>query len=102
SRCRRRRPVVKTESAYGRCGSRQGIARRPSRTRARNSDPRYQIFGVPLILRKFAALPVLCVSMLFARHACSAVPADWTTPFPAFRIAGNLYYVGSADLAAYL
>jgi metallo-beta-lactamase class B len=55
-----------------------------------------------LILRKFAALPVLCVSMLFARHACSAVPADWTTPFPAFRIAGNLYYVGSADLAAYL
>ena len=27
---------------------------------------------------------------------------DWTTPFPAFRIAGNLYYVGSKDLASYL
>jgi len=26
----------------------------------------------------------------------------WTTPFPAFRIAGNLYYVGSQDLASYL
>lgn len=26
----------------------------------------------------------------------------WTTPFPAFRIAGNLYYVGSKDLASYL
>lgn len=29
-------------------------------------------------------------------------PKDWTTPFPPFRIAGNLYYVGSADLASYL
>ncbi|MEN3327697.1 MAG: metallo-beta-lactamase class [Acidobacteriota bacterium] len=27
---------------------------------------------------------------------------DWTEPFPAFRIAGNLYYVGTKDLASYL
>jgi hypothetical protein len=27
---------------------------------------------------------------------------DWTTPLPPFRIADNLYYVGSRDLAAYL
>ena len=27
---------------------------------------------------------------------------DWTEPFPAFRIAGNLYYVGSKGLANYL
>ncbi len=27
---------------------------------------------------------------------------EWTTPFPPFHIAGNLYYVGSADLASYL
>src|SRR3954471_4962138 len=27
---------------------------------------------------------------------------DWTTPFPPFRIAGNLYYVGSKDLASFL
>ncbi|HEX8710975.1 MAG TPA: subclass B3 metallo-beta-lactamase [Terracidiphilus sp.] len=27
---------------------------------------------------------------------------EWTTPFPPFRIAGNLYYVGSKDLASYL
>src|ERR1700722_4807781 len=27
---------------------------------------------------------------------------DWTAPFPAFRIADNLYYVGSKDLASYL
>src|SRR5580658_4964435 len=28
--------------------------------------------------------------------------ADWTTPIAPFRIAGNLYYVGSRDLATYL
>src|SRR5258708_27821759 len=27
---------------------------------------------------------------------------DWHRAFPAFKIAGNLYYVGTADLAAYL
>ncbi len=31
-----------------------------------------------------------------------AVPVDWTTPIAPFRISGNLYYVGSRDLAAYL
>jgi metallo-beta-lactamase class B len=30
------------------------------------------------------------------------VQNDWTDPFPAFRIAGNLYYVGSRGLASYL
>jgi metallo-beta-lactamase class B len=27
---------------------------------------------------------------------------DWTQPFPPFKIAGNLYYVGSKGLANYL
>ena len=30
------------------------------------------------------------------------VSPDWTEPFPPFRIAGNLYYVGSKGLANYL
>jgi metallo-beta-lactamase class B len=34
-------------------------------------------------------------------HAASVNPA-WTQPVPPFRIAGNLYYVGSEDLASYL
>jgi metallo-beta-lactamase class B len=44
---------------------------------------------------------------LFALLA-SAVPLaaqdnpSWLTPFPAFHIAGNLYYVGSQDLGSYL
>ncbi len=40
--------------------------------------------------------------LLLAAPACLAVSADWTTPIPPFRIADNLYYVGSRDLAAYL
>jgi metallo-beta-lactamase class B len=32
----------------------------------------------------------------------SLAAADWTEPFPPFRIAGNLYYVGSKGLASYL
>jgi metallo-beta-lactamase class B len=29
-------------------------------------------------------------------------PPDWTTPFPPFKVAGNLYYVGSKGLGNYL
>ena len=29
-------------------------------------------------------------------------PADWSKPYEPFRIAGNLYYVGTYDLSAYL
>lgn len=35
-------------------------------------------------------------------HALAELPADWTEPFPPHRIAGNLHYVGSKDLASYL
>jgi metallo-beta-lactamase class B len=42
------------------------------------------------------------IVLLFALPVTSQVPASWTTQFPPFRIAGNLYYVGSEDLAAYL
>jgi metallo-beta-lactamase class B len=36
------------------------------------------------------------------RPAAAQGSADWTEPFPPFRIAGNLYYVGSKGLASYL
>ncbi|MBB6145755.1 metallo-beta-lactamase class B [Silvibacterium bohemicum] len=35
-------------------------------------------------------------------HALHAVNPEWTEPFPPHRIAGNLYYVGSKDLASFL
>ena len=45
-------------------------------------------------------------SFLFLLIASTALLAQqnpgWHRPFPALRIAGNLYYVGTADLAVYL
>jgi metallo-beta-lactamase class B len=49
-------------------------------------------------------------SLLFAGMLASAqtvnepknVPADFSKPYPPFRIAGQLYYVGTTDLACYL
>ena len=32
----------------------------------------------------------------------SNLPFDWAKSYPSFRIAGNLYYVGTYDLACYL
>ena len=55
-----------------------------------------------MIPRKlFRSVPVLSF-LLFLVPIAAQIPATWTTPFPPFRIAGNLYYVGSEDLAAYL
>jgi metallo-beta-lactamase class B len=48
-----------------------------------------------------ATLLCLCVPAFADGPAFSIDPA-WTRSFPAFRIAGNLYYVGSEDLAAFL
>src|SRR5438270_3357261 len=49
-------------------------------------------------IRLFLAL--LLISAVTTCHA--AVSPDWTTPIAPFKISGNLYYVGSRDLAAYL
>jgi len=44
-----------------------------------------------------------CISIdPFDRSAQAASNPDWITPFPPFKIAGNLYYVGSRDLASFL
>ena len=43
-----------------------------------------------------------CFALVCARPARAADPAEWTAPQKPFRIAGNLYYVGSRDLAAFL
>ncbi|MGC1485106.1 MAG: subclass B3 metallo-beta-lactamase [Candidatus Acidiferrum sp.] len=49
------------------------------------------------MLNRFLILVLASSGSLFAQ----ANP-DWTQPFPPFRIAGNLYYVGSKGLASYL
>ena len=40
--------------------------------------------------------------LAFAASLAAQNPLSWTTPFPPHHIAGNLYYVGSEDLASYL
>jgi metallo-beta-lactamase class B len=37
-----------------------------------------------------------------AQPADFSVPPDWVNPFPAHRVMGNIYYVGSDGLASYL
>jgi metallo-beta-lactamase class B len=53
-------------------------------------------------LRKFACSFALLFSLTFTVRLAAQLLSEWTAPFPPFRIAGNLYYVGSADLASYL
>ena len=45
----------------------------------------------------------LCLLLLVPANLLRAAPnPEWTTPLAPFRIADNLYYVGSQDLASYL
>jgi metallo-beta-lactamase class B len=53
--------------------------------------------------QKTAILSItLIVTLLLASSVSAQSSPDWTEPFPPFRIAGNLYYVGSKGLANYL
>jgi metallo-beta-lactamase class B len=47
-------------------------------------------------------LRALLLTVAFACGAVAQVNPDWTTPRTPFRIIGNVYYVGSKDLASYL
>lgn len=47
-------------------------------------------------------IPFLIAASAMAQSAKDASPNEWTRPFPPFRIVGNLYYVGTYDLACYL
>ena len=42
------------------------------------------------------------LATVMSNVSAAQTPPDWTEPFPPFRIAGNLYYVGSKGLASYL
>jgi len=58
-------------------------------------------------MKKFLfLLSLLCVNYLAVAQKVSEPSSethpDWSKPYPSFRIAGNLYYVGTTDLASYL
>src|SRR5437764_10885742 len=40
--------------------------------------------------------------LTLATAALGQGPADWYEPFPPHKVIGNVYYVGSKDLATYL
>jgi len=52
------------------------------------------------------SIAIVCLALVFALFPTSSASPqdspDWTEPFPPFRIADNLYYVGSKGLANYL
>ena len=56
--------------------------------------------------RNYLRRVLILAAALYVSMWCSSSHAqsnpDWTEPFPPFRIAGNLYYVGSKGLASYL
>lgn len=54
--------------------------------------------------RAIVSFVLSLIVMLVAFGNNTQLPSqnDWTQPFPAFRVAGNLYYVGSKGLANYL
>lgn len=57
-------------------------------------------FDWPCRLRDVLSAALLVLAL--AGTATAQNSPEWTEPFPAFRIAGNLYYVGSKGLATYL
>lgn len=52
--------------------------------------------------RKLVSAAVLLGAAQMQAAVKSSEKPDWTTPIAPFRIAGDLYYVGSRDLASYL
>jgi metallo-beta-lactamase class B len=69
------------------------------RTAARSvENPGQSTTNALMNLRPLAPILALCI----ATSAPAQQPANWTEPFPPHKIAGNLYYVGSKDLASYL
>jgi metallo-beta-lactamase class B len=55
------------------------------------------------IRRNLSTVAIALVVVIGAAdHSRAQTSSDWIEPFPPFRIAGNLYYVGSRGLANYL
>jgi metallo-beta-lactamase class B len=50
-----------------------------------------------IMTRRLLSLALLSMASAFSQN-----PTDWTEPFAPYKVAGNLYYVGSRGLASYL
>jgi metallo-beta-lactamase class B len=62
------------------------------------------------MLKKFLFTPIIAIYLVLISVTSIAqtvtepkdTPANWSQPYPPFRIVGNVYYIGTADLACYL
>jgi metallo-beta-lactamase class B len=54
------------------------------------------------MFRRWFVFPALALSFFLVAPVFAQQPPEWREPFAPHRIAGNLYYVGSKDLAAFL
>ena len=50
----------------------------------------------------FIVILYSALAVIAQQNATPFANPDWSKPYPAFRIVGNLYYVGTYDLACYL
>ena len=57
---------------------------------------------MPSVLRRTLVMSVVLLVLVSSPRQAFSQASDWLEPFPPFRIAGNLYYVGSRGLASYL
>lgn len=60
------------------------------------------LFGGTQLRQPFRLVFSLLILAMATGVLFAQADPDWTKPFPPFRIAGNLYYVGSKGLASYL
>jgi len=54
------------------------------------------------VFQRLLIVLMLLASLAVSENTLLGQANDWLQPFPPFRIAGNLYYVGSRGLASYL
>ena len=54
------------------------------------------------VLRRALVTVIVLLVLVIGQRSALTQANDWLEPFPPFRIAGNLYYVGSRGLASYL
>ncbi len=52
--------------------------------------------------RRAVVLACLLVAVSYGGGVSAQQNADWTRPFPAFKLIGNIYWVGTYDLSTYL
>ena len=57
---------------------------------------------MPTVVRRMLVIIVLLLVLVSSQRPALSQAKEWLQPFPPFRIAGNLYYIGSRGLASYL